>query len=48
MSVYSLVEGEYTVAQFTKGDRIVSPTFPGFNLTAEQIFLAGRGNAFGE
>jgi Uma2 family endonuclease len=45
MSVYSLVEGEYTVAQFTKGDRIVSPTFPGFNLTAEQIFLAGRGNA---
>lgn len=43
ISVYSLVEGEYTVKQFRNSDRVVSPTFPDLNLTAEQIFLAGRG-----
>ncbi|MBW4433345.1 MAG: Uma2 family endonuclease [Pelatocladus maniniholoensis HA4357-MV3] len=43
ISVYSLVEGEYIVTQFKNSDRIVSPTFPDFKLTAEQIFLAGKG-----
>ncbi|TBR57754.1 hypothetical protein B4U84_17440 [Westiellopsis prolifica IICB1] len=43
ISVYSLVEGEYTVTQFQNSDRIVSPTFPELNLTAQQVFLAGRG-----
>ncbi len=43
ISVYSLVEGEYTVTQFKNSDRIVSPTFPELNLTAQQVFLAGRG-----
>lgn len=41
ISVCSLVEGEYQVKQFRGSDRILSPTFPEFNLTAEQIFQAG-------
>jgi Uma2 family endonuclease len=41
ISVYSLVEGEYQVQQFRNSDRIISPTFPELNLTAEQIFQAG-------
>jgi Uma2 family endonuclease len=47
ISVYSLVEGEYQVRQFRNSDayggkqRLVSPTFPELNLTAEQIFQAG-------
>lgn len=41
ISVYSLVEGEYQVSQFRGGDRIQSPAFPEFNLTAEQIFRVG-------
>ncbi len=40
ISVCSLVEGEYQVNQFRVSDRIVSPTFPELNLTAEQIFQA--------
>ncbi len=31
------------VTQFKNSDRIVSPTFPELNLTAQQVFLAGRG-----
>ncbi|MFN6481148.1 Uma2 family endonuclease [Nostoc sp. DedQUE07] len=42
ISVYYLVDGEYQVNLFRGNDRIVSPTFPELNLTAEQIFQAGR------
>lgn len=44
-----LVEGEYQVSQFRKGDAsgnppgqsILSPTFPQLNLTVQEIFDAG-------
>ena len=39
-SVYQLIDGEYQVQQFRGGDRILSPTFPKLNLTAEQVFSA--------
>jgi Uma2 family endonuclease len=41
ISVYSMVEGEYQLNQFRNSDRIISPTFPELNLTAQQIFQAG-------
>lgn len=41
ISIYQLVESEYQVSQFRKGDRIVSPTFPELNLTVQEIFDAG-------
>jgi len=41
ISVCNLVDGEYQVLKFRENDRIVSPTFPDFNLTANQIFGAG-------
>ncbi|MEH2154325.1 Uma2 family endonuclease [Nostoc sp.] len=41
ISIYQLIEGEYQVRQFRGSDRIQSPAFPKFNLTAEQIFRAG-------
>jgi len=41
VSIYQLVESEYQVSQFRKGDRIVSPTFPELNLTVQEIFDAG-------
>ncbi|MEH2239052.1 Uma2 family endonuclease [Nostoc sp.] len=41
VSLYTLIEGEYQVSQFQGSDRIISPTFPELNLTAEQIFQAG-------
>ncbi|MEH2347490.1 MAG: Uma2 family endonuclease [Nostoc sp.] len=47
VSVYTLIDGEYQVSQFQGSDacggklRIISPTFPELNLTAEQIFQAG-------
>ncbi|ACC79896.1 Uma2 family endonuclease [Nostoc punctiforme] len=49
VSLYILIEGEYQVSQFRGsdacgnpcGERIISPTFPELNLTAEQIFQAG-------
>ncbi|MEH2354292.1 Uma2 family endonuclease [Nostoc sp.] len=47
ISIYQLIDGEYQVTQFRGSDacggkqRIVSPTFPELNLTAEQIFQAG-------
>ncbi len=51
ISVYQLIENEYTVSQFRSSDleeirfavRIESPTFPDLNLTAEQIFQAAEG-----
>ncbi|MEA5551783.1 Uma2 family endonuclease [Anabaena cylindrica UHCC 0172] len=39
--IHELVDGEYQVSQFRGDDRIVSPTFPEFSLTANQIFQAG-------
>ena len=36
--VHQLIEGEYQISRFRGKERIVSPTFPEFNLTAEQIF----------
>ncbi len=41
LSIYQLIDSEYHVTQFRGSDRIVSPTFPELNLTAEQIFQAG-------
>ncbi|MEH1894183.1 MAG: Uma2 family endonuclease [Nostoc sp.] len=41
ISIYQLIDGEYQVTQFKGDTHIVSPTFPEFNLTAEQIFQAG-------
>jgi Uma2 family endonuclease len=41
ISIYQLIDGEYQVSQFRGDDRILSPTFPELNLTAEQIFQAG-------
>lgn len=41
LSICILVDGEYEIQQF-RGDRtIVSPTFPGLKLTAEQVLRAG-------
>jgi Uma2 family endonuclease len=36
--IYSLVEGEYQISQFQGAVRILSPTLPELNLTAEEIF----------
>jgi Uma2 family endonuclease len=41
LSICTLVEGEYTIQQLRGSQAIISPTFPGLNLTAEQIL--GRG-----
>jgi Uma2 family endonuclease len=41
LSIYELVDGEYQITQFRGDDRILSPTFPDLNLTANQIFKAG-------
>jgi Uma2 family endonuclease len=42
VSVYSLVDGVYQVNRFRGSDRVVSPTFPELQLTAEQVLKAGR------
>jgi Uma2 family endonuclease len=41
LSVCQLVEGEYEVHRFQGRDRVISPTFPDLNLTAEQILRVG-------
>jgi Uma2 family endonuclease len=41
LSVYQLVEGEYQVEQFRRGDRLRSGAFPELQLTVDQIFAAG-------
>ncbi len=41
-SVYQLIDGEYQVSLFRGSDKILSPTFPELNLTAEQVFHAGQ------
>lgn len=38
ISIYYLIEGEYQVTQFRKGDEVRSPSFPDLRLLAEQIF----------
>ncbi len=40
ISVYQLIDGEYQITQFRNNDQIISPVFPTFNLTANQIFQA--------
>ncbi|BAY93665.1 MULTISPECIES: Uma2 family endonuclease [unclassified Tolypothrix] len=40
ISVYQLIDGEYKITQFRNNDQIISPIFPTFNLTANQIFKA--------
>ncbi|MBW4527868.1 MAG: Uma2 family endonuclease [Phormidium tanganyikae FI6-MK23] len=42
VSVYSLVDGVYQVKRFQGSDRVISPTFPALQLTAEQILRAGK------
>jgi Uma2 family endonuclease len=37
--VYELVDGEYVKTTFRGNDVIVSPTLPGFNLTAQEILI---------
>jgi len=41
ISVYHLIGEEYQVTQFRGDERVISPTFPELNLTAQQIFDAG-------
>jgi Uma2 family endonuclease len=41
-SIYELVDGEYDVKRFWGSERILSSTFPGLTLTAEQFFAAGQ------
>ena len=42
ITIYQLVDGTYQGQQFRLSDRLISQTFPDLNLTAEQIFAAGR------
>ena len=42
ISIYHLVEEEYTLLLFQGQDEIKSPLFPELNLTAEQIFQVGQ------
>ncbi|TVP65813.1 MAG: Uma2 family endonuclease [Nodularia sp. (in: Bacteria)] len=42
MTIHQLVDGVYQAHQFRGTEKIISPTFPNLNLTAEQIFVAGR------
>ncbi|MEM9927194.1 MAG: Uma2 family endonuclease [Cyanobacteria bacterium P01_D01_bin.50] len=42
ISIYQLVDNEYQLNQFRDDERIISPTFPELNLTANQIFQAGN------
>ncbi len=44
IAVCTLVEGFYDAVEFRGGEYIISPTFPELNLTADQIFAAGRGD----
>jgi Uma2 family endonuclease len=42
LSVYQLIENEYQVSQFRGDEAIISALLPELNLTAQQIFAAGR------
>jgi Uma2 family endonuclease len=41
LTICQLEEGCYKMSRFCSGDRLVSPTFPELDLTAEQVFNAG-------
>ncbi|GGA01700.1 Uma2 family endonuclease [Okeania sp. KiyG1] len=41
LSIYQLIDGEYQVQQFRGDEKIISPTFPEFKLTTQQIFVVG-------
>jgi Uma2 family endonuclease len=40
VSVYQLVDGVYQVQRFQGNQTVISPTFPGLHLTAEQVLQA--------
>lgn len=42
LSICTLVEGEYDIQQLRGSERIASLTFPGWQLTAEQVLRASR------
>jgi Uma2 family endonuclease len=42
LSICTLVSGEYEIQQFQGNQTLVSPTFPGLALTAEQVLRAGQ------
>lgn len=42
LTICELIDGEYQLQQFRGSDRVVSKTFPELNLTATNIFNAGR------
>jgi len=42
LTIYTLVDGEYQPQQFRGDDRIASSILQDLNLTANQIFSAGR------
>ena len=42
ITICQLEQGCYKMSQFRSDDRLVSPTFPELDLTAEQVFNAGR------
>ena len=42
LSICSLVAGQYQIQQFRGDERVISPTFPGLELTANQILRAER------
>jgi Uma2 family endonuclease len=41
LSICTLVDEEYEIQQLRGNEIIISPTFPGLNLTAEQVLMAG-------
>lgn len=41
VTVFTLVEGMYDMAEFSNGDRVQSPTFPELQLTVDQVLSAG-------
>lgn len=42
LSICNLVDGEYQITQFRGSDQIISPRFPGLQLTADQVLRAGQ------
>lgn len=42
ISIHLLIDDEYQVTLFRNDEKIISPTFPDLNLTAQQIFQAGN------
>ncbi len=42
ISVYQMLDGEYTIQQYRQNQRIESLIFPELSLTAEQVFQLGE------